>query len=286
MRLCLIANPVSGGDARLRIQRAVDWFRLQGVEVDLLLTEGRGDARRLAAAAKAENYDRMVAAGGDGTLNEVVNGLAPSPLPIAFLPLGTTNVFAFEAGLPKAHEAACQVALTGIPRPVCLGRSGDLRFLLMASAGLDADAVHAVDQAVKSRLGKLAYVTSALACLRRGPLPVFEVCDEQGVKHRACQFLAGNGRYYGGRFSITRDASLFEPRLDICLVAPMSRPRYLITVLALLLGHTPTGVVRFAASRLQLHGDGIPLQLDGDACGHLPCTVSITEGEVQIVFPG
>ena len=281
----MIANPVSGGDARPLIYRAVDWFRQQGVEVDMMLTEDRGDARRLAAAAKVQNYDRMVVAGGDGTLNEVINGLAPSSLPIAFLPLGTTNVFAIEAGLPKAHEDACHVALAGIPRPVCLGQVDDTRFLLMASAGLDADAVHTVDQTVKRRHGKLAYIVSALNCLRRGPLPVFEVSDEQGVRHRACQFLAGNGRYYGGRFSITRDASLFKPRLDICLVAPMSRPRYLLTVFGLMLGGTPPGVVRFAGKRLQLHGDGIPLQLDGDACGHLPCTVTVTEDEVQIVFP-
>jgi diacylglycerol kinase family enzyme len=156
----------------------------------------------------------------------------------------------------------------------------------MASAGLDADAVHRVDHKVKRRLGKLAYLQSAITCLRRGPLPVFDVSNEHdGIHYRACQFLAGNGRYYGGRFSITRDASLFEPRLDICLVEPMSRPRYLLTVFALLLGRSPAGVVRFATSRVQLYGEGIPLQLDGDACGHLPCTITMTEGEVQVVFP-
>lgn len=113
MRIKLIANPVSGGDARVRIQAALAALRNQGAEVDLYLTTARGDARKAAGQAHSEGYDRIVAAGGDGTLNEVVNGVVCRDLPIAFLPLGTVNVFALEAGIPLQLEEACVLAAHG-----------------------------------------------------------------------------------------------------------------------------------------------------------------------------
>lgn len=282
-RLLLIANPVSGGDARPRIARAVAWFQARGVVVEVLLTERSGDARRFAAQAKERGCDRVVAAGGDGTLNEVLNGLAPSSLPLAFLPLGTTNVFTYEAGLPRNLEAACRVALEGVPRPVCLGVADGERFLLMASAGFDAATVHRVNLKLKRRTGKLAYAVSAVTTLLGGPLPIFDVTGDDGQIRSACQVVAGNGRYYGGRLSLTPTASLFAERLDICLVAPMSRPRFVLTAIALLAGLTPPGVARFATRQLTLQGDGIPLQIDGDDRGTLPRQLSVTSGEVWMV---
>src|SRR5512139_2682218 len=105
MRLLLIANPVSGGDARPRIARAAAWLQAGGASVEVCLTGQRGDARRFAAAALG-HCDRVVVAGGDGTLNEVVNAVHGSPLPVAFLPLGTVNVFALETGIPLDLQAA------------------------------------------------------------------------------------------------------------------------------------------------------------------------------------
>jgi YegS/Rv2252/BmrU family lipid kinase len=286
MRLLLIANPASGGDARPRIARATAWLRAAGAAVDVRLTETSGDARGFAAQAREQGYDRIVAAGGDGTLNEVINGLLPAAVPVAFLPLGTTNVFALEAGLPRGLEAACRVALEGTPRPVCLGVADGERFLLMASAGFDAALVHRVDLALKRRSGKLAYAVSALMTLLRSPLPVFEVVGDDGALHRACQVVAGNGRYYGGRFSLTPAASLLAERLDVCLVMPMGKLRFVLTALLLLAGATPRGVERFASTRLALRGSGVPLQLDGDDRGTLPRQLAVSRGEVSLVFPG
>ena len=286
MRLLLIANPVSGGDARPRIARAAAWFLGQGADVEVRLTRGRGDARGFAAVGREQGYDRIVAAGGDGTLNEVLNGLAPSAVPVAFLPLGTTNVFALEAGIPRNLAAACRVALHGVPRPVCLGLADGERFLLMASAGFDAAAVHRVDLALKRRTGKLAYAVSALATLVSTPLPLFEAVADDGTVRRACQLVAGNGRFYGGRFSLTPAASLLAERLDVCLVAPMGKGRFVLTLLLLLAGATPRGVERFATTRLELRGAGVPLQIDGDDRGTLPRQLAVSWGEVPLVFPG
>jgi YegS/Rv2252/BmrU family lipid kinase len=286
MRILLIANPVSGGDARAQIARAAAWLRAQGAVVEILLTGKSDDARGFAAAARDQGYDRIVAAGGDGTLNEVLNGLAPSAIPVAFLPLGTTNVFALEAGIPRDLEAACRVALQGTPQPVCLGVADGERFLLMASAGFDATAVHRVDLTLKRRTGKLAYAVSALLTLLSMPLSVFEVVGDDGTVRRACQVVAGNGRLYGGRFSLTPAASLLAERLDVCLVAPMGKVRFVLTLLGLLAGATPRGVERFATTRLALRGADVPLQIDGDDRGSLPRQLTVSRGEVNLVFPG
>jgi len=97
MKIKLIANPIAGGNALAKIRIAREFLEFHGCTVDLCLTGARGDAGKAAAAAKTEGFDRIIAAGGDGTLNEVLNGLAPSTIPLAILPLGTTNVFALEA---------------------------------------------------------------------------------------------------------------------------------------------------------------------------------------------
>ena len=285
MRIVLIANPVAGGDARARIERARAWFAANGAAVELVLTGRAGDARRTAAALRSGGCDRLVVAGGDGTLNEVINGLAPSPLPVAFLPLGTTNVFALEAGIPRDIDPACRVALEGTPRPVCLGRADGERFLLMASAGFDAAVVHRVDLAWKRQAGKLAYFTSALTALRKVPLTGFEVSGDDGLVRSTCQVVAGNARFYGGRFSLTPTASLFAERLDVCLFRPMGKFPFLISALFLAAGLTPRGVERFTTRALVLRGAPVPLQLDGDPQGTLPRTLTVTAGEIVLVLP-
>lgn len=285
MKLVLIANPVAGGDARARIDAARRWLEAHGAAVELVLTGASGDARRVAAALRSDACDRVMAAGGDGTLGEVLDGLAPSTLPVAFLPLGTTNVFALETGIPRDVAGACRLALEGAPRAVCLGVADGRRFLLMASAGFDAAAVHRVDLRLKRRIGKLAYLASALTSFAAGPLPAFEAIGDDGQVRRGCQLVAGNGRLYGGRFALTPAGSIFAERLDVCLVAPMSRPRFLITALALLAGATPPGVTRFATRSLELRG-GAPLQLDGDPAGTLPRRLTVTPGEIRLVLPG
>ncbi len=217
-KIKLIANPVAGRQAAAKIRAAEACFRARGATVELTLTAARGDARAAAARARSEGFDRVVAAGGDGTLNEVVNGLAPSAIPLAFLPLGTTNVFALEAAIPLAVEAACAIALDGAPRPVCLGQAGETRFLLMAGIGFDAAVVYGLNLRLKRLAGKLAYLAGGVTALLRQAPPPVEVVTEDGNVHRGFGAIIGNGRLYAGGFSLTPQASLCADRLDLCLL--------------------------------------------------------------------
>jgi len=287
MHIKLIANPIAGGDARQKIERARSCLEAQGCRVDLTLTAARGDARRAAAIARQAGCDRIVAAGGDGTLNEVINGLAPSAIPLAFLPLGTTNVFALEAGIPFDVERACVIAIRGTPQPVCLGLAGDTRFLLMAGAGFDADVVYRVSGSLKRWTGKLAYLVSGMRTLTGPPPAALEVVREDGTILSGYHVIIGNGRLYGGRFSVTPDASLREEALDVCLFLQKSRLSLLRCAARIAAGRrlAAADAESFKTRSVTVRGAGVPVQIDGDFLGRLPMTFRALPGELVLVLP-
>ncbi len=287
MRIKLIANPVSGGNARPRIQAAQAVLRTLGAEVDLCLTEARGDARNAAAQALSEGYDRVVAAGGDGTLNEVVNGVTSPDLPIAFLPLGTVNVFAIEAGIPRQLEAACALAVHGSLRQITLGRINGELFLLMASAGWDARVVAGVRPGLKRLVGRLAYAVSALeVLLLQKPAPM-ELVLADGSCHPCFGVVVSNCRYYGGRYIVTPYASMFRDDLEVCLLRQGSRQAMLKFVATLLLKRPlQSPLVEFLTFKEgELRGQNIAVQVDGDAWGDLPVRLEAVPRAVTMVLP-
>jgi len=287
MKIKLIANPIAGGDAVGKIESAALRMRSFGHEVDLCLTGARGDAQRFAQDARIEGYDRIVAAGGDGTLNEVINGLVPSSVPLAFLPLGTTNVFALEAGIPFDIDGACDVALNAEPRPVSLGVADETRFLLMAGIGPDAEAVYHVSGRLKRLTGKFAYVVSAFKVFFGSPPPPFNVILDDGSTFQAYGGVLGNCRLYGGRFTVTPDASLDEQPFDATFFLRSGRIPLLRCVLAVASGKRLAApfVSRFRASALRMEGENVHVQIDGDYFGRLPLAFRSTFGEISLVMP-
>lgn len=283
----MIANPTAGGEALGRIRRAQACLEKRGCTVNLVLTAARGDAVKAAAAAKMEDVDLVIAAGGDGTLCEVINGLAPSELPLAFLPLGTTNVFALEAGIPFNVERACALALEGTPRDVCLGLAGETRFLLMAGAGFDAEVVSRVSLPLKRRIGKLAYLAAATTTLLRWPPKPVEVQLEDGTILTGYGVVIGNGRFYGGRFSITPRASLEEESLDVCLFLRPGRLQMLRCIAIVVAGGQLSAPHArcLTAREVTVRGEGISVQIDGDYLGPLPMTFRAIAGELRLVLP-
>ncbi len=287
LKVRLIANPVAGRRAPEQIARARETLTRLGAEVDLFLTTARGDARRAAAEARNGGFDRVIAAGGDGTLNEVVNGLAPSAIPLAFIPLGTTNVFALEVGIPFDVEAACRIALSGRTQPVSLGLAGGTRFLLMAGIGFDAEVVYGVSSRLKRLTGKAAYVASGLSTLFLRPPRPLEVRLPGGETRRAYAVILGNGRLYGGRFSITPQAALTREGLEAFLLLRPGRLALLRFALRVALGRPlpPEEALTLTVRELRIDGDPAPVQIDGDYLGRTPMEFRALSGEITLVFP-
>jgi len=286
MRLLLIANPVAGRNARQAIARVCRALARRGANVELYLTTAAGDAERRARQARDESWQRIVAAGGDGTLNEVVNGLAGSALPLAFIPLGTTNVFALETGIPFDVAQAAVIAVEAPARPVTLGRAGDRVFLLMAGSGFDGQVVAAVSTRLKRLLGKGAYLVAAVQQLLRNPPRRFEVrCN--GETYQASGVLIANARCYGGRFTLTPRAGLERPDLEVCLLLRPGRLSLLRQALALVTGRTlkpPYGKI-LTTTRLEITTPGVAVQIDGDYFGETPLAFDCTPASLQLVIP-
>src|SRR3712207_2003062 len=232
----IIGNPNSGsaGDEGY-LERFAETLRAGGLEVEVLNTERPDHATELSAAAG----DRLVvAAGGDGTVNEVVNGLSEGAT-LGILPLGTANVLARELGLPLTPEDACERILTGTPIRMDVGVATDeegteRRFALMAGIGFDAEVVREVGPRLKHYLGSLAFPLVALKVYLRGGLPDVRISD--GDTAYAARFaVVANGSYYGREFQTAEDASLASGGLEVVLIEKVGllmRPDVLARILA------------------------------------------------------
>jgi diacylglycerol kinase (ATP) len=292
-RLLVIFNPTAGRRKRRRFQGWLDALAVLGAPVTLRETNGPRHAEALARSADPALFDAVAVAGGDGTINEAVNGLALSPLALAIFPLGTANVLAAEIGLPRgitslAHLAAFAPASPVWPgEAVAEGASVGRRFLVMAGVGFDADVVASLDLALKRRIGKLAYVMSILGRLR-DYRPAAYRADLDGRALEAASLVAAKSHFYGGRFVLAPKARLDDPTLQVAIFQCSGRASALGYLAAMGLGllpHWPGFAVVTAKNILWSEPVGAPVQLDGDVQVRLPLRVRIAATPLRLIRP-
>lgn len=301
LRFIVIRNPVAGRRNPALLRDTLAALATAGHEVVVHDTVGRGDAERLARDAEGGPTLRIVAAGGDGTINEVVNGLMlrndDTPPMLGILPLGTANVLASELGL-RIRTATVVAALTSaLPTPVHIGRlrtaAGTVRhFSLMAGAGFDAKVVAGVDGDLKRRLGKGAYVWRSAVEMTR-PVDAVYAVDIDGARHEAASVIVTRARLYGGPYPIAPDADLRNAGLTACLFERGGRYNVLRYGAALVRGRLPrtSGFRAVAATSVRIaplvngHGRREPVQLDGDDAADLPVTVDVAPRRLSLLMP-
>lgn len=293
-RALLIFNRTAGGGGKVkRVEDVIARLTEAGVTVDLHETTSAGDAERTAASVKhaatrgAHGPDVVICAGGDGTINEVVNGLAGGDTPLALIPIGTANVLAAEIGLETDPRAVAASILDGRPTRVHLGVANGRHFMLMAGVGLDAEIVASVDSTLKRRTGKLAY---AVATLRRWFAyrnRRFRIVID-GVIHEAASAIVANGHYYAGRFVCAGDARITEPGLHVCLFEKPGRWQavyYMAALFGGFLGRLKTYRVIPAREISVLDGREDPVQGDGDIITRLPVSIAVAAETVSLLMP-
>ena len=252
-------------------------------------TSRRGDAERLAREAASSGVGLVIAGGGDGTVNEIVNGLAgvAHPPMVGVLPLGTANVLARELGLPLDVGAAATALASGRPRTVHLGLVNGRRFVMMAGVGFDARVVAAVRPEMKSRFGRLAYVATTAGLWIRGQAARYRL-DVGGTSEEVGSVVVAKGRFYAGGFVACPDADLSRPELALCVLGSSGRGRILTTALALGVGGITwaPGVRHLVVPSLYIDGPSEdPVQADGDVVGGLPAMFSVATETLQILAP-
>jgi len=283
----VIYNPVAGTRQRRQFGATLRHLTMAGCTVAVRETGAVGAAGTLARAALDQDHDVIVAAGGDGTINEIINAVAGTSAVLGLIPLGTANVLAAEIGLPNDPRGIAEVIAHGRPRPIYLGTVGTRRFTMMASFGFDAQAVDRVSLPLKRRLGKLAYIASATGTWLRHRHVRFTL-EIDGKPDSAASVVIANGHYYGGRFKCAPDARLDDPRLHVCLLERHGRWNLLRYGLALGTGQLarlsdvrviPAQVVRVTAPA------GEPIQADGDIVGETPAEFRVSTERLNLLMP-
>lgn len=300
----LILNPIAGRRRRGLVDAVVERVRAEGWTVDVVETTAEGHACRLAEACDAERYGVVAVAGGDGTINEVVNGLArraATAPPLAIVPLGTANVLAHELGLGFSARAVARTVTAGRAFRVHPGeaKGGDAatgtprRFSLMAGAGFDAKVVAGVSAPLKRRWGRGAYVWRSLVEARRYR-PVRYAVEIDGVRHEAASVIVTRARHYAGPYVVAPAASLGEPLLHVCLFERWGWLQTLRFGAALLMGALPrTPGYRVVAGhrvRVSVTNDAgehrrQPVQIDGDDALSLPVSIGLSKETVRVLRP-
>jgi diacylglycerol kinase (ATP) len=265
-RMFVILNPTSGGGAGKRIRAEVEReLHSRRVDFEIRHTEGPGHATELAAAAVSKGADIIVAAGGDGTIHEVANGLlrTESAPPLGILPVGTGNDFVKVAGV-RPRRRVYDALVAGAVQWVDVGHAqwGDKSeyFINGMGTGIDVEVVRQLDRYRKLPTA-LVYATAlARALARFRPIPIDVRFDGERIQQRMMIFTVGNGCCFGGAFRLCPDARPDDGLLDICAVDEMSIPQVLRAMPRVFRGtHTrlPTVAMRQATS--------IDIAIDGDA---------------------
>lgn len=287
----LVFNPNAGQAESLEreLAAAADVWRERGWQVTLEPTRAAGDGQRLARQAAASGYDLVVAAGGDGTINEVINGLAGTPTALAPLPLGTMNVWARELRLPLQPRAAAEALLGWRARTIDLGLAGDRYFLLMAGIGFDAAITAGVRPDEKRRLGALAYVLRGIEqTYRVRGARVRLIVDGRPTSGRVLMVVVGNTQLYGGLVKITHRASIDDGMLDVAVFKGdngLSAVRRLIAILRRRYSEDPE-IAYYRARTIQVTArPRMPIQIDGDAIGETPMTFAVAPGALRALLP-
>jgi diacylglycerol kinase family enzyme len=265
-----------------------------GHTVTVVPTPGPKTAGDLAREHIERGADLIVAAGGDGTINEAADGMVNSNTPLAILPAGTANVLAMEMGIGVKMERAAELIEESVPHRISVGHltcaeaSVSRYFILMAGAGLDAHIASQVNAAVKARFGKLAYWQAGWHVLGRD-LPLFDL-DANGGKFRCSFALLSKVRNYGGDFAIAQDVTLFDNDFEMVLFEGRSSFRYLKYFAGLVFnrhrGMTGVTVMRTSEARLSGPPDvQVYTQIDGEVVGHLPAQIKIVPAALTLLIP-
>jgi YegS/Rv2252/BmrU family lipid kinase len=283
-----LVNPTAGL-RRTSLGQVEELLRARGAAVETALTTRPGDGIEIARQAAAAGADVLLACGGDGTLNEAVNGLAGTQTALAVLPAGTVNVWAREVGIPLDPAKALNLLWDGERRWIDLGRAGERYFLMMAGIGFDADVAAQVTRPEKRRWGALAYVVrGVIAALTWPGQRMRLLLDGRALRRHGLFLVVGNTRLYGGVVTITHQAIADDGLLDVCLFdggGVLERLAHFARLVTR--SHTSVPSVEYyRARRITLvTRPRVRVQVDGDTIGWTPMTFAAVPHALKVIVP-
>jgi diacylglycerol kinase (ATP) len=297
MKIAIIHNPVAGsGKRNNRASRLIVKLTEAGHAVRTYTTGKPGDATTLAQQAIFEGAEVVVAAGGDGTVNEVIQGMVGSEVPLAVYPAGTTNVWCKQVKMPRNPRRAAGVIGGGLRRQIDLGRANNRYFLLMTGIGLDGEITQAVDLKLKKRIGKAAYALAAVqAGLRFRAVPItLELDDLDGqmrsVTTRTGMVIVTNTERYAV-MKLAREAQMDDGQLEILVFKEknfFSRLRRAVSLLTSSCDRDPN-IERYRVRHVRIEvANSVGMQIDGDPTGYTdaaPLNIECIPAALKVIVP-
>lgn len=284
-RTLIILNPSARGAKGGTLSAKIS--RLCG-DTPIRTTCGAGEARTIAKEAVREGFTTIIAAGGDGTINEVVNGIAGSGVTLGVLPIGTMNVFALELGLPVLSLSRCwKVIQAGHVRRIDLPKANTRYFVQLAGIGFDAQVVKNTSFDFKKTFGPLSYLISATQIASHKPPRL--LVESDGTTQEGSFALIGNGRFYGGPFVIFKNAQIDDGKLDVLIFKNLGYLDIVRYLNAIIFGahHKLPDVEYFQTTSARVRSDeNVPVEVDGDVIGNVPVTFSLSRRKLRVLTPG
>lgn len=292
MRATVVCNPTAGKHDRSHsLQSAIRVLEEGGWTLTVSYTSGAGDATRVAQSAVNAEHQVVVAVGGDGTVNEVIQALAHTDTALGYIPLGTVNVWARELSIPLDAQGAAQALVHGRTIRIDLGMAGERYFLLMAGIGFDGEVIRRARmlERHKARFGVFPYLASGIstAALYRGA--DIELRYDGIIRRvQALMLVLGNTRLYGGYFQLTPDAVANDGWLDLCIVkgrGPLAVARQSLPLL-FFRSTTHADVEMVRVKDLTVGADEpLPFQMDGELVGVTPVRFRVAPRALAAIIP-
>jgi YegS/Rv2252/BmrU family lipid kinase len=283
-RTLVILNPAARGT-----KAGLLWKKIRAFSDDALvrMTSEAGQAREFAEQAVEQGFDTVVAAGGDGTVNEVVNGIAGSDVALGLLPMGTMNVFAAELGIPANNLPKCwKIIEAGHTRLVDLPRANDHSFVQLAGVGFDAQIVQETDWEFRKNFGPLSYLVAATQIASRKP-PSLTV-EANGKQRKGSFVLVGNGRFYGGPFETFKNAKVDDGKLDILIFKNLGYLDIVRYLSGIAFGtHLGMHDVEYFQTRKAVvrSAENVPVEVDGEVIGTVTVTFHLSRHKLKVLAP-
>jgi len=289
-RVTVIANPISGFSRKAPPAATLkSVLEEAGLDVRLTFTERAGHAVDLAREACREESDTIVAVGGDGTVNEVMNGMEGDVTALATLPTGTSNILARELGIPFEPAGAARVVIGNRRRRLDVGLVNGHRFLMVVGVGWDADVVRRVSKVRKGHLGQHKYIAPILQSVAGYRFPPLSVrFDDEAEPRTASLAFACNTRNYAGWFTLAPEARPDDGVLDFLLVGDGATRNFLRWGIAAVAGTLPRGreVDYLKGRSLRIDAEEpVPVQVDGDPFGTTPVEISLEPRPQEVIVP-
>jgi YegS/Rv2252/BmrU family lipid kinase len=300
MKYIMIVNPNSGlRRHQNNINFVQKYFAKHGLDLAVIITQYTGHAAKAARDASESDYDCIIAAGGDGTINEVLNGLIGSSKKMGIIPWGTGNVFAREMRFPRSLRKICKMIRKGRSLMLDAAKCGNRYFLLMCGTGFDAYMIKQIQKiGLKNRLGQAIYFLGAFRALLKYNYPPIEVQIDKKIQEKGSFVLVSNTSLYGVYFTLNAHASPVDGLLDVFIYKKSGYLALLGLMIRVVFTIFHFNALKFfplflkrtsfyKARSIRISSNHyVYTQVDGELAGTLPVTIECIPSAVNCILPG